>query len=719
MSGEEFSAADTIDRAYRRADGEVEFGSLFTEADPDNDDVLAELIEADGRWRIARGMAVDLVRYTGAVANLSKRPVPLDAAIDIALRSLSGGSPISEYAVEALIRGHPQWETVIREAATLNAAVLSTTGMRRRIEPLPPKRLPLEFGPVLPSGQRRYVLEQLLGHGAFGHVYLSRDRQLSEEGHAALVAIKILVPADRTPFDRQRLIEEATKVRRVSHPNVVMVLDRGVSDDHEDYIVYEYVDGRDLDDRLGAKPSLWPLREAAALVAKIARGIHAAHSAGVIHCDLKPGNIMMTAAGEPKVTDFGVAIRIGEALGRRDGSSSEAASRHPIGNVAFIAPEQFRGESDAITVQADIFSLGGILFHLLTGVLPSGSTLSEIARHHAAETGQSEPPSLRTHRPEIDPDLECIAMKALARKPQDRYASASALAEDLERWLRLEPLGWNHPSRWHVWRLWIRRKPALAGALGAIVLLSIAGVFTARHYSSLARQRQLEAAVSQARLDEQKLAKAEQDRNRIAIMNKLVTLQKNYRYNTDILPQIWYLEYLLGPKVLDIPEAQSRLWEHRVQTIRWFVNDAREHGRDEAMETLLWESALGFWLVGGGDHAEAEPLLKANLERWRKRLEANDQWLVDIETLRLCAAANRLAATAAAGPVTTVDHGELRTVESALARIDQSMPSDHRGTPLHFLVLDRLIDLHGPKLLNNPGRVEQHTNDKALLLKNK
>ena len=122
----------------------------------------------------------------------------------------------------------------------LNAAIWSTTGLRAGVTPPPVKALPCDFGPVMSSGQRRYQLQRLLGQGGFGQVYLTLDRQLSEEGHTAMVAIKILSVGKRSPWARERLIEEATKVRRISHPNVVTVMDRGVTEQDEDYIVYEF-----------------------------------------------------------------------------------------------------------------------------------------------------------------------------------------------------------------------------------------------------------------------------------------------------------------------------------------------------------------------------------------------------------------------------------------------------------------------------------------------
>jgi serine/threonine protein kinase len=207
----------------------------------------------------------------------------------------------------------------------------------------------------------------LLGSGGSGDVYLAADRQLSEQGHEALVAIKVLA-GDRGPWARQRLIDEATKARRVTHANVVRVLDRGVSDDDEDFVVYEHVAGGDLGEWLDRRPQRLSARDAASLMSRIARGVHAAHAAGLVHCDLKPGNVLMTAEGEPRVADFGIAVRADDEAAQYSGDREQ-----PIGNIAFIAPEQFRMQDGCFSIAADVYALGGMLYYLVTRATPQRS----------------------------------------------------------------------------------------------------------------------------------------------------------------------------------------------------------------------------------------------------------------------------------------------------------------------------------------------------------
>jgi serine/threonine protein kinase len=687
-----------VERIYSTSSQDLGFGAVLGACPPNDDESLAELIEADGRLRLRKGKTVDLERYLTEVPDLPQHPDALDAAIDVTLRGLSGSTRINPDAVESLIRRYPALAESIREAAMLNAAIWSTSGLRQRVTPPPARQMPCEFGPRLLSGQRRYVLEKFLGQGSFGQVYHATDRQLSEEGHRAIVAIKVLGDTMRNAADRQRLIEEATKVRRISHPNVVQVLDRGVSEDDEDFIVYEYVDGGDLSD-LPERQLPLPPRTAAALLANIARGVHAAHSAGVIHCDLKPSNIMRTAAGEPKVADFGIAVRL------QDRASAAAApgsdSRGPIGNIAFISPEQFRGEDAALSVPSDVYALGGIFFYLLTARLPNGSTRNEIAQTHDRTHGRGEAPLLHSAMPTNDADLEAICRRALAPDPKGRYASASSLADDLERWLALRPIDWTRPSVVHRLRLWVRRKPALAAATAATVLAVIGGGLTTGRFASVANQRRIEAAQQRganefrAKIHDSVAASLQQLRNRA----------DSDRYVTEVLMQIWVFEYMYGPAALGTPDRMDELAQRRLDVARNVLARRRAAGQGDSMEAILWEHMLAFWLVNRGDYTEAVPLIEHTSAVLRNKMP-DDPWLLDMTTLRDCAEVNRLR-----DPSTAIaDHeraASLGRLEHSLRQSEERLERDHPRTPLHYLTLNRLVDLYGPDTLNQSPDAER------------
>ena len=191
MTNETATRFPDVQRLYGSALADPSFSELLATASADDDSSLADLIEADGRWRQQRGVAVTLDRYLRDVADLASRPVALDAAIDVALRSLSGGSSVTPEAVAKLAEQHPEFSAAIHDAAALARAVWSTRGLQARVAPGPARELPCNFGPTTTDGQSRYQLRKLLGQGAFGQVYLALDRQLSEAGHTALVAIKV------------------------------------------------------------------------------------------------------------------------------------------------------------------------------------------------------------------------------------------------------------------------------------------------------------------------------------------------------------------------------------------------------------------------------------------------------------------------------------------------------------------------------------------------
>jgi serine/threonine protein kinase len=687
-----------VQRLYEIQGRDIDFSAVLSSTDARDDAALAELIEVDGRTRITRGDPVQLERYLAAVPDLRKRPDALDAALDVTLRSLSDGQPSNEDAVRKLSAQFPELKLAIREAAALNAAIWSTTGLRASVAPAPVKAIPCEFGPLMPEGTPRYQLQKLLGQGAFGQVYLALDRQLSEEGHTAWVAIKILVGRDRSPWARQRMIEEATKARRINHSNVVLVMDRGISADDEDFIVYEYVDGGDLSDLLHKQETMG-IRQAVAMVAKIARGVHAAHSAGVIHCDLKPGNIMLTGGGEPKVADFGIAVRLNEAGAHAQQAQNQSGSGGPIGNLAFVSPEQYRGEEHALSVQSDVYALGGLLYLLLTKRLPNGATLEEIARTHDAKHGRQFAPAIRPIEPHVSRDLELICRRAMAPKPHERHNSAAALAEDLDIWLRGEPIAWTRPSMLHVATLWAKRKPALAISISTIGVLAIVSSIVLFNW----------------RLSE--LDKAQKQQNRMLAANMMSVLKSpDYRFNTELFPIIWALEYFFGPNMIGLPDAQAELWKGRIEAIRRLVDSAEKQGRGRQMEPLLWKSTLAFWLVCDRNYQEADEILEENYADWEKKLEPEDPWLHVLTTLRNCAMVDRCIH---ASKTSRFTHDELGKLESNLVEDESRIASLYKGSQIHLLVLDRLADLYEPSLLDQPDRRQQFLSNRETLLEEK
>jgi WD40 repeat protein/serine/threonine protein kinase len=306
-----------------------------------------------------------------------------------------------------------------------------------------------------------YEILEELGRGGMGVVYKARHLRLNR-----VVALKMVLAGAHAGADRlARFKTEAEAAARLQHANIVQIYEVGEQDGRP-FLALEYVEGGSLAQKLDGTPQ--PPRAAAELVETLARTMQAAHDRGVIHRDLKPANVLLTADGTPKIADFGLAKQL-------DVDAGHTPSGAILGTPGYMGPEQARGHTGAIGPPADVYGLGAILYECLTGRPPfkGATTLDTIL-----QLLRDEPLPPRQLVPLVPRDLETVCLKCLAKEPARRYASAAALAEDLQRFLRGEPVKARPVgSAGRAWR-WCRRNPVVAGLLAtvALSLLSGAGV---------------------------------------------------------------------------------------------------------------------------------------------------------------------------------------------------------------------------------------------------
>jgi WD40 repeat protein len=307
--------------------------------------------------------------------------------------------------------------------------------------------------PVSPSGVKLhyfgdYELLEEVARGGMGVVFRARQVSLNR-----LVALKLIsAGALATPDVVKRFKAEAEAAASLSHPNIVPIYEIG-EHQGQHYFSMGFIDGPNLREQISNRKSkMVHPQTVVPFVATVARAVHYAHQRGVLHRDIKPSNILLDAAGQPHLTDFGLAKLV-------EKESILTHTNAVLGTPAYMAPEQARGEAKEVTTAADVYGLGTVLYETMTGSPPfGGGTSLETIRQVLEE--DPRPPSIFNKA--VDRDLETICLKCLEKEPGRRYSSAAGLAADLERWLRHEPImvrPITRPER--LWK-WVRRRPALA-----------------------------------------------------------------------------------------------------------------------------------------------------------------------------------------------------------------------------------------------------------------
>jgi serine/threonine-protein kinase len=480
---------------FRRlwADGGRPDVVAFLAADPDlQPDIVVDVLRLDQKERWARGEVVPAEWYLEQFPHITldeNGPLVLIYG-EVLARTERGERP----ALADFILRFPQyaefltlqWEVhdALEGAATRHGTTLTFEG------PPGDEPTPIIQRPTVPG----YEIEEEVGRGAVGAVYRARQAAINRP-----CALKVVLEGQTGRTDKlTRFFEEGRAIARFKHPNIVGIYDLGT---HETgpFMALEWVGGGTLADRIAGTPL--PPTEAAKLATTLARAVGYAHEHGVIHRDLKPANVLMTEAGEPKIADFGLAKLLNAV--NPDGSLTAG---QPLGTPTYMAPEQTGTGRGEVSPAADVYSLGAVLYEMLTGRVPlAGSTIHDTLRLVA----EQEPVPPQDLNAAIPKDLETICLKCLEKDPKKRYSNGTALADDLTRYLTDEPIA-ARPTRIATRAgRWLRRHPgaAIFAATGAVIVLvataSVAGGLVRLKEGEKARVevqgREWRALVSEAR----------------------------------------------------------------------------------------------------------------------------------------------------------------------------------------------------------------------------
>jgi len=503
-----------------------------------------------------------------------------------------------------------------------------------------------------------------LHRGGQGVIYSAVQRSTRRR-----VAIKVLLDgmyasaAARLRFERE--VDLAAQLR---HPNIVRIYDSGVTPDDRMYYVMEYIEGATLDqhvlalhtDRDGAT------RRVLDLFIKICDAIHHAHQHGVIHRDLKPGNVRVDAAGEPHVLDFGLAT---SAEHRPIGGSDRRAvtvTGHFMGSLAWASPEQIRGDFRNVDVRSDVYALGVVLYQLLTARLPYDTSGG---LHEVSDRIVNQPPLRpRTVSAQVSEEMEAVVLKCLTKEPDRRYQNAAELSADIRRYLAGEPVLARGDSAWYTLSKLVRRHRAVSTAIVAMVVLTVgyAVTMSLMYSQTVAERNRAESAASRATVVrgflEDMLSSVDPSRSgyRVTVAEVLDDAQRKVDEQFRADPEIEAsLRHTLGMSYLSLG-----LYDKGAEQLRRAVEIRRRVLGDEHPDTIDSIEAYAGWADG-----HAEELLRLVLDAREKSLGRGHEATVRV-------------ACNVAGFLVKNDRVEeaARHIDDLLPTAEQALGADHHET---------------------------------------
>ncbi len=438
-----------------------------------------------------------------------------------------------------------------------------------------------------------YELLEEIARGGMGVVYKARQVSLKR-----VIALKMILAGQLAgEEDIQRFHAEAEAAANLDHPGIVPIYEVG-QHEGQHYFSMGFVEGSSLAARVSDGPL--PPKEAAEYTEKVAEAVAYAHGQGVIHRDLKPANVLLDMNDQPKVTDFGLAKKV-------EGDSGLTATGQILGTPGYMPPEQASGKIDEVTETADVYSLGAILYQLVTGRPPFQAdnpldTLMQVL--------EQEPVSPRQLNPKVPRDLETICLKCLEKRRSRRYLSAQELCDELRRFLNGEPIHARPISTTaRAWR-WCKRKPVIAGLTGLSVALLVGGTLISSYYAALANKRanaaheaelRATAAARDANREAARANKAKAETERLLYVSRLARARREWEAGNDSTARVllanapdefrgWEHDYLHTRFTYGTP---LRAHYGRVNSIAISPDGSRLATGSDGRDVHVWDAATG------------------------------------------------------------------------------------------------------------------------------
>lgn len=671
---------------WNRRSGGSRFGVFVSSSDSSewDEDTWADVIRADVQQRAMLNLPVGLREYL-SVPEISGSMVLVDTAIRAIVHAKIAKGTSRAAAMKEIRAECPDWEEAITTAEVLS----SLLGSDVETEPVPAERLPRRLGAPGEDGHPRYQLIHRIGAGSHASVYRAIDHELGTPERPAWVAVKLLRGERGSHVPLRKLLAEAERARHVAHPNVIPIYDAGCSPQGEVFIVTPVFEGRTFADAFQQVDSR-RVRAVVAAIRDVCEGLQAVHNAGMLHCDIKPLNLLMDSDGRVKIADFGMSVW---AEHGDDGGAGR-------GTLGFMAPEQRSRSGDWRRPSVDTYATGATLAWALTGQVLHGSSAEDAERtlsredHHAATVGSKLEQI-------ADPELRRIVAKSVEFDPRKRYQTPESMASDLRAWAAGEPVEWMRLGWKRRFSMWIRRSPQQALALAGIVAATMVA------FGAVAWQRAESHAMALHMSEEREKAtqrSLESTKTLLASAVKSMAAARDSRWRDSTTPTFTVLEAMTGPRFFDETGIRKETWDVRYDEVR--QNQAA--CPEGSMEHLHWLLIEGIWLLQDERFKDGLDVMNRVVEGWTPLCKSEDPWLLDAvavrDAARVLVVSEQRQAVKPGGAMPDIPQEELTPIEANLRRLENDPRPTRR---IYYLATRALLALEDKSWRDNDARTKE------------